>query len=252
MKSSTTKTLFSSVVLAGALFSIPVAVFAENATTATPQVRINGDGIVTVKNTEVTSISGNIINAVSRFKNTLLSWTFTTNASTTMAGNTLPADIQVGDKLSISGALSSFGSTIAVTVNKIMDINSMTSRRTKSGTVQSITMSNTTFVAKMGDKLITVQTNASTTFVFDGKATSTAAFTSLVVGGKVSVTGTLSTDGTTIIATKVSLKIEKESERVKKEKKLNEGSNHGLKNGWKDKEDRTNSGEHKGFLKNED
>jgi hypothetical protein len=246
MKTTTIKTLFGSLLFAGAFALAPVAVFAAGATTTT-SVKINTDGIVRVANAEVTSVSGNIINAVTRFKNNVVSWAFTTNASTTIAANNShiasTTDIKVGDKLNVTGALSAFGSTISVAATKVLDITSMASWRAKSGTVQSINTSNGTFVLKSGDKLITVQTNASTTFRWKSSATTTLA--TLPLNAKVRVAGAANSDGTFIAASNIMV-VSFGKSSVRKE---NKGADQGLKNGWKDMEDRDNEGEHKGFLK---
>ncbi len=232
MKKTNLKTLFSGIAIAGALMAIPVSTFAANAS-STATVRINGDGIVHVINAEVTSISGNIINAVTRFKNSVVNWAFTTNTSTTIAANNsltgTTTDIHVGDRLKVNGLVSAFGSTISVQANAIKDITSMASWRVKSGTIQSITTANGTFVLKQDDKLVTVQTNASTTFILGNKigsqtaSTTPMTFALLAVNSKVMVSGIMSADGTSMTATKV---IVKETNDNK--------SKHEWKKEWKD------------------
>lgn len=228
MKTSNLKTLFSGIAIAGALMAIPVSTFAANAST-TAAVRINGDGMVHVINAEVTSISGNIINAVTRFKNSVVNWAFTTNASTTIAANNsltgTTADIGVGDRLKVNGLVSAFGSTISVQANAIKDITSMASWRVKSGTVQSVNTANGTFVLKQDDKLVTVQTNASTTFTLANKTASTTPVTLalLTVNSKVMVSGVMNAEGTSMTATKVTVK-----------KTDDNKSKHEWKKEWKD------------------
>ncbi len=248
MKTNTLKTLFGSLIIAGAFIATPVATFAAGATT-TSSVRINGDGIVRVVNAEVTSISGALINAVTRFKNNVVAWTFTTNASTTIAVNnsitaTSTAGINVGDRINVTGPLTALGSTISVTATKLRDITSTALFKVRTGTVQSINAGNGTFVLKTGDKLMTIQTNASTTYAL---GTSTPAFSSLALNAKVAVAGIVNAENTIITASKVTfLSI---GTTIKNKIKSNNGASHGLKNGWKDKEDRDNEGEHTGFLK---
>lgn len=224
MKTSNLKTLFSGIAIAGALMAIPVSTFAANATT-TANVRINGDGMVHVINAEVTSISGNIINAVTRFKNSVVNWAFTTNASTTIAANNsltgTTADIRIGDRLKVNGLVSAFGSTISVQADKIKDITSMASWRVKSGTVQSVNTANGTFVLKQDDKLVTVQTNASTTFTLGSTTASTLA--GLTLNSKVMVSGVTSADGTSMTASKVNVKATNDNK-----------SKHEWKKEWKD------------------
>ncbi len=224
MKTSNLKTLFSGIAIAGALMAIPVSTFAANASTAA-SVRINGDGIVHVINAEVTSISGNIINAVTRFKNSVVNWAFTTNASTTIAANNsltgTTSDISVGDRLKVNGLVSAFGSTISVQANAIKDITSMASWRVKSGTVQSVNAANGTFVLKQNDKLVTVQTNASTIFTLGNTTASTLA--GLTLNSKVMVSGVMSADGTSMNASKVNVKVASDNK-----------SKHEWKKEWKD------------------
>ncbi len=230
MKTSNLKTLFSgiAIAIAGALMAIPVSTFAANAST-TAAVRINGDGMVHVINAEVTSISGNIINAVTRFKNSVVNWAFTTNASTTIAVNNsltgTTTDISVGDRLKVNGLVSAFGSTISVQANAIKDITSMTSWRVKSGTVESVNTANGTFVLKHDDKLVTVQTNASTTFTLANKTASTTPMTliGLTVNSKVMVSGIMNAEGTSMTATKVAVKATSDNK-----------SKHEWKKEWKD------------------
>lgn len=246
----------SSMSILSALALSPM-VFAADTNTA-PTVRINGDGIVQVTNAEVTSISGNIINAITRFKNSVTAWTFTTNASTTIIANpkaSSTATFAIGDRLKVTGALSAIGSTISVNATKIKEMASFTVARGTSGTVQSINVTAGTFVIKSDNKLVTVLTNASTTFTVVG-TTTPLTLASLTQNSKVKVMGTMNGTRTIIIATSVVVKTENQDRDHDDEKdddnrknKRNKGEDRGLKNGWKDKEDRDNSGEHRGFLK---
>ncbi len=254
MKTSSFKKLFGTLAIAGALVMVPSA-FAETNASTTGSFTVNNSGIVHVKNAEVTSVSGNIVNAVSRFTNLVTSWVFTTNASTTIAvanaTTSSTSNIKVGDKINVVGTLSALGSVISVNATKIVDTTSFALWKTKSGTVQSVNTANGTFVLKSDDKLITVQTNATTTFMITPTATSLATTTTLgglVIGSKVNVTGYMNPTKTVLTASKVTIKPLK-LEVNKENKKKTNGSNNGWKNGWKDKEDRTNNGEHKGFLK---
>ncbi len=262
MKKQTIKTALGSLAIAGALLMAP-SVFADTVATTTGSFNVNSSGVVRVKNAEVTSVSGNVVNAITRFTNFITNWTFTTNASTTIAANnsisTSTSNIRVGDRINVAGTLSALGSTISVNASKIVDITSYALFKTKSGTVQSVNTTNGTFVLKTDDKLITVQTNASTTFSVIPTGTTTATTTTLAgltLNSKVQVVGSLNADKTVLTATKVLVKPVKlenenrENNKNKREnKKENRGASQGLKNGWKAKEDRDNEGEHKGFLK---
>lgn len=251
MKITSIKKTLGSIALLG-VFTITPALFAANAST-TASVRINEDGIVHIVNAEITSISGNVIQAITHFKNNVANWTFTTNASTTIAANNTKAasttDLKIGDRLNVTGALATLGSTISVSASKIMDLTSYLPWKTTSGTVKSINTSNGTFILMSGDKLITVQTNASTTFALKSSASTTTTLSSLVLNTNVKVFGTITSDGTDITATKVIAKTTENKDNKNKEKKDNNGKDNGLKNGWKDKEDRDNTGKHEGFLK---
>jgi len=203
MKTTTTKTLLSSLLLAGALLAVPATTFAVNLS-ADSSVNVNSDGIFHVVNAEVTSISGNLINAVTTFKNNVVNWTFATNASTTVAAKnnntSLFSDIHIGDKLNVTGTLAALGSTISVNATKVRDMTASSSIRTKTGIVQSVNLTNGSFIIKSNDKTTTVQTNASTTI---RTGTTTGTLAALALNSKVAVTGLMNADNTIMTATKV-------------------------------------------------
>ena len=257
MKTTSIKKVFGSLAIATVLVAAPSVFAADVNATTSSSVRINSDGIIHVVGAEVTSISGDVVNAITRFKNSVVNWSFTTNASTTINTNptniTSSTSLRVGDKLNVTGLLSSFGTTIGVSATKIMDMTSFALAKGTSGTVTSVSTSTGTFVIKEDDKTITVQTNASTTFARTGTSTPQT-FSLVTFNSKVKVTGTANTDGTIITATNVLVKMDIEKNRGdnrgnKDKKKENNGAKHALKNGWKDKEDRDNSGKHEGFIK---
>lgn len=247
MKIHTLKKTLGSVALLSALMVAPSA-FAGTMATTTGQAMIGHNGNVVVRNAEVTSVSGNVVNAIARFANIVTSWVFTTNASTTIgANNTTSAsttDIHVGDRINVAGTLSALGSVVSVNASKIMDKTSMTSFKSKVGTIQSVNTGNGTFVLKTGAKTLTVQTNATTAFTVKTTATSTATATTLSalpINGTVEVQGTVNGDGTVLTATKVLVK----PTIMKTDKKSWED----LKKEWKDtrKEDKEN-GNRKGLF----
>lgn len=216
MKTNTFKTLFGSLLVSSFLIAAP-AFAADVKASQEASFRVNSDGIVQVIGAEITSVSGNVINAVTRLKNNVVTWAFTTNASTTIVGgskSSTTSDLRVGDKLNVTGSLTSLGSTIGVSAGKILDVTLLSSLRAKTGTVQSINTTNGTFTLKADDKVFVVQTNASTTFKLS-KATTTQTLSNMVVGQKVTVLGTLSSDGSTITASQVALKAE--NKKIKKE-----------------------------------
>lgn len=166
---------------------------------------------VNIVNAEVTAISGNIVNVVTRFKDIASTWSLTTNASTSIStigkANGNLSDIQIGDKLNVTGSLTSLGSTFGLTATKILDVTQLqsTSTRAISGTIQTINTVNGTFTLLRDNKTVTVVTNGNTSFklVPKGSATTTTSLTNLSTTTKVIVTGTLSSDGNTLTATSV-------------------------------------------------
>lgn len=236
MKKNTFKTLLGGAALAGAMMFVPVSTFALDANAAsTSSLHVGRDGIVKVINAEVTAISGNLISAITRFKDNVVSWAFTTNATTTVAANdtvgTSTAGISVGDRLAVAGTLSSIGaSVINVNATAIKDITSTQNFRAKTGTVQSVNSANGTFTVKLkDDKVVTVQTNANTAW----KGT-VATLATLPLNAKVVITGTANADNTVITATQVA---------VKGDKKSDDTSSKGSKRDWDD------NGRHSGFFK---
>lgn len=208
MKTTTIKSLFGGIALASAIMAMPVAAFATNSE-ITSSVKINGDGIVHVLRAEVTSVSGSVINAVTRFRDNIMNWSFTTSAATKIvANNSSPAsssDIQAGDTISVTGMLASLGSTVQVNATKIKDVTSMPARTSLMGTVQSVNIANGTFVITTHNKKqTTVQTNTATVFSF-GNSDDTS-LESLALNSKVAVQGTVNSEGTFITATKVANK----------------------------------------------
>lgn len=244
MKTNTFKTLLGTLAIAGALAAVPMSAFAADAT-STGAVRINSNGSVRVVNAEVTSVTGNLISAITHFKDTLASWVFTTNASTTFrlgAGATttpagIPTGISVGDKISVSGALTSFGSTLGVTAAKVLDLTTRAFARGTTGTVQSINATTSTFVLLANGKNVTVQTSASTTWATG--ATTTGSLANVTVGAKVKVLGTFNADKTVLTASKVTIN----PGNVKKEDKNDDKSN---KTGNKENEDKNDDNGNRG------
>ena len=241
MKITPIKAFFSSLTIASAMFMIPSSTFATETNVVSPSIHVNESGDIKLTGAEVTSVTGNIINTVLRFKNTVTPVAITTNASTTIkAGSSTDAlltSIKVGDKLNISGFLTGLGTTFTITAQEIHDITSFVSMSGKSGIVQSVNVANNTFVIKTNnDKMITVQNNASTTFLLGNKATSTMA-QAVTINAKVEVKGFLNTEGTILTATKVMVKDsekniwgkwkkhDNEDKKNKKDKNKNHDSN---------------------------
>lgn len=256
MKTTSLKTLLGGAALAGTLMFMPFAAFALDATaTTSSSLRISRDGVVHIMNAEVTSVTGTLINAITRFKNTVVNWALSTNASTTVdVSNATQAanDVLVGDRINVIGTVTTLGSSLGLNATAIKSFapslkgkaTSTASARGISGTIASVSAGSGTFTMKTSyDTMVTVHTNASTTWKI-AKATGTVSLANLKAGMKATVVGTAFADGTAVTATRVIAKLDDDTKR-----KENKGSSHGLKNGWKEKEDRDNHGEHKGFLK---
>lgn len=253
MKTYSLKSLLGGAAIAGTIMFMPLAVSAFDTATTSSSVRINHDGKVSIVNAEVTSVTGNLITAITRFKNTIVNWAFATNASTTINvvnATPVPNDIVVGDRLNVTGMVTTTGSSLGLDAISIKNFarplkeKTATSTHAVTGKVVSVNITNGTFVMKTSkDTTVTVQTNASTTFKL-AKSTTTSTLASLAQDAKVTVIGTANANGSILVATQIVAKLDDD-----KDKKDNKGSSHGLKNGWKEKEDRDNHGEHKGFLK---
>lgn len=225
MKTTSMKSLFGKLAIAGAFMAIPVSTYALD-TTTNASVDINRDGIIRVMGAEVTSISGSVINAVANFKNTLINLAFTTNASTTLntsvngTATTSLAGLSAGDKINVAGTLGSLGSIIGINATNVREVGSTTKATStvktgvKVGTVQSVNTQNGTFVLKSDDKLITVQTTSGTQFMM---GTTTLSLATLPVNTKILVTGTM-TSSTTMTATHIVAKADVK-DLVKKIKK---------------------------------
>lgn len=231
MKTTTTRNVIAGVMIASCFAITPL--FAANAS-STASVHINGNGVVQVINAEVTGISGNLISAITRFKNSVMNWTFTTNASTTIkANNSLSgtlSDIRVGDKLHVKASTGTLASSTSLVATKIQDVSSMQSWKTKEGTVQSVNASSGSFVLKTREKTLTVAGTASTT-IKQSFSTSTLTLATIPLNSRVVVTGRLSADGTSLLASRV-LVITTPSTATSSKKLLGRGSLHGLKLGW--------------------
>jgi hypothetical protein len=236
MKSTSMKKLFGSFALATAFIAMPA--FASTNASTTASVHINGDGIVHVVGAEVTSVTGNVVNAMLHFKNSIATWAFTTNTSTMIAANNSQTasttDIHVGDKINVTGALTALGSVVSVNATKIRDITTTGLLRSKSGTVQSVNLTNSTFVLKTGDsKTMTIQTNANTVFTVApttfGGVTSTTTLAALALNGRVNVSGVTNADGSVLTATKVTVRPSmstKEDHEDKTKKESHDNGNH--------------------------
>ncbi len=207
--------ILGTVGIASALtFALPVMTSALEIGSTT-KLHVQENGTVHVAGAEVTSVAGNIINAVTRFKDSVINMTITTNASTTIAANNsktaTTADVKVGDKITISGVLTSFGSTINLTATKIRDITSMQYWRSKSGNITAVSPATGSFTIKHGTTNLVIQTTASTTIKLANNATGT--ISTLTVGDKVKVSGFLRSDNSALVASTIQVKDDGEAKR---------------------------------------
>lgn len=196
------------------MVAVPTTTLALDVTSTT-KLYVEDSGNLHVSGAEVTSVSGNIINAVTRFKDSVVNMVITTNASTTIAANNsktaTTADIQTGDKLSISGMLTGFGSTISLTATKIRDITSMQYWRVKSGNITSVSPASNSFTITHGKINLVVQLTASTTIRLANDAAGT--ISGLKVGDRVKTSGLIRNDGSLLVASTVQVKDDGEAKR---------------------------------------
>ena len=187
--------------------------FAASAATlnasSTTGVIISPNGIVRVIGADVTAISNGVVNAMTTIGNTVLSWIVNISPTTKVSGNgTVNASttgIAVGDKVSFKGALTGTTSPFTVAATKIRDLTtSFPFRHVIGGKISSVNSANASFVITKGDRSVTVQTNASTTIIVNGTATTTLA--SLKAGDEVKVSGTPNADGSIITALNVAVR----------------------------------------------
>lgn len=209
MKTTTMKSLFGKALIAGSLLALPVSTYALDGSSHT-SLSIHRDGIIRVLGAQVTSITGNIINAFATFKNSTINFTVATNATTSVASHingtasTSLSGLAVGDKINVTGTLGTVGSVLGVNAIKVKEVapkaTSTSTVRIKTGAVQSVNTANGTFVITSDNKTVTVQTNSATAFIM---ATGAGSLANLSVNTKVAVSGTLSADGTILTASKV-------------------------------------------------
>lgn len=90
-------------------------------------VSVNHNGKVHVKGATVTAVNGSTITATTQWGAPMLTWTLTTNASTTKftaegTGKTTIATIAVGDKLSFEGKLATSTSGFVVAAKAVKEL----------------------------------------------------------------------------------------------------------------------------------
>jgi len=196
------------------MIAVPTTTLALDVASNT-KLYIEDTGTLHVSGAEVTSVSGNIINAVTRFKDSVVNMVITTNASTTIAANNsktaTTADIKTGDRLSISGMLTGFGTTMSLTATKIRDITSMQYWRVKSGNITSVSPTTNSFTITHGKTNLVVQLTASTTVTLANDTT--GSISGLKVGNRIKASGLIRNDGSVLVASTVQVKDDGEAKR---------------------------------------
>ena len=197
--------VLGSVAVTAIMAVLPMAAFADTQNaSASGGVVINSSGIVHVVKANVTAVSNGVINAVTTLGTTVINWIVNTSATTKIEANgsahASTTDIAVGDKINFSGSLTSLGSSITVAASKVRDVSSFPKSNGISGKILSVNATSSSLTIKAGDRIVTVQTTASTTISVNGAS---SALASLPIGGKVKVTGTVNASGTVITASKI-------------------------------------------------
>lgn len=191
---------------------LPIVASADTfSANASKGVVISASGIVNVVGANVTAVGSGFINAATALGTTVINWIVNTSATTKIeangSANASTTSINVGDKVSFMGTLSSVGSSITVAASRVRDTttfpkpNSAVGKIT--GKVASVNTANGSFVLTVGNHPVTVQTNSSTTVSIDG---TTSTLSSLQAGEQVKVTGTTNAGGSIITASQVSAK----------------------------------------------
>ena len=228
--------VLGSVAVATIMAVLPMAAFADTQNaSASGGVAISANGIVHVIGANVSAVSNGVINAVTTLGTTVINWIVNTSATTKIEANgsahASTTDISVGDKVSFTGALSGLGSSVTVAASKVRAVTTFPKPNGISGKILAVNTASGSLSIKAGDRIVTVQTTASTTISVNG-ATSTLA--SLPIGGKVKVTGTVNASGTVITASKITVKSEQDDDDTNKgEDKKNK----------KDKQEKGNKGD---------
>src|SRR3989338_7312882 len=206
-----------SAALTAAFVLMPFAASAAtvNASSSTGVI-ISPNGIVRVIGADVTAVGSGFVSAATTIGNTILNWLVNISAATKVSGNgTVNASttgISVGDRIAFKGALTSTSSSpLVVAATKIRDMTTILPfKHVMGGKISSVNSANGSFVITKGDRSVTVQTNASTTIMVNGTATTTLA--SVQAGDEVKVSGTPNADGSVITATKVVVRTDRDED----------------------------------------
>lgn len=189
-------------------FSVPQSAFALNHSF----LSVRDNGHIQIFGVEVTGISGNIINGIIRFKNSIVSnVVVNTTATTTIktegeTSTSTLSNLMVGDIIRVKGDITSISNPITINADKIQEVTTKAHTKLEYGTVQSINTSNNTFVLKIKNNTnVTVQSTATTTYYLANKTNSN--FASVVtLNSSLYVYGISNSDGSIITATKIIVK----------------------------------------------
>lgn len=168
---------------------------------STLEVHINDNGKVLVRGAKVTAINGTTINAETLFGGSNISWVVDASATPKVirryGGNSSVSEIAVGDFISFNGMLNSSGAW-NVKATSLKDWSIQVKNSSFSGTISSITGASFVLATENG-KSVTVNTDANTKIM---KGDVSVAFSTLVVGDKISKTEGLYNNNTNVLQAK--------------------------------------------------
>ncbi len=195
---------------------------------------IGANGSVRVLGAKVVSVSGSQISATSAFGNSALNFVVNTDANTKLNGsNSAVSSLKAGDNISFSGTMSSStSSSIVVAADHLVSrafIGSPEVKTNFEGQITAVNTADSSFSLKLRSGVtVKVVSPAGIAITLDGSASSLA---SLSVGQEAKITGTLSSDGTVITASKIAVS---SNTRVGDEGGKGDGENGGGNSGNKD------------------
>jgi hypothetical protein len=168
---------------------------------STLEVHISDNGKVLVRGAKVTAINGTTINADTLFGDSNISWVVDASATPKVirryGGNSSVSEIAIGDFISFNGTLNATGAWNVKATN-LKDWSIQVKNSSFSGTISSISGASFVLATENG-KSVTVNTDANTKIM---KGDATVAFSTLVVGDKISKTEGLYNNNTTVLQAK--------------------------------------------------
>lgn len=194
----------------GAIFAtVPVLVSADEGKSRSNvpnfEIHIIDNGNTLVRGAQVTAISGNTITATTALGSTTLSWLVKVNGATDFihkySGTSSLADVSIGDQLSFSGKIDTTASQLTVNAKVIKNWSVGESRATISGTIDSVNVSQNTFVLVGKKQATTTVAVSGSTSIWKNGATTT--FSSLIVGNILKVSGIFNSQNKILTAEKI-------------------------------------------------